>query len=254
MINIFIISLKYSNERRNKILKEIKKYGYNAIVIDAVDGKYNNLKLREEYNSIMSKILSRRDMLSTEIGCFLSHIKTYEKIINLNSDINLILEDDCLFNDEINNLLKKIKEIKELPFELIRILPKKDSSVYFLEKKVNGIEFNRIRGNIGGSWSYFINLEGAKKLYYQTKYLFVPIDLYFNYQFLTGIDKIFIFPSCSNHTGEFDSTISKSKDMSDRGPDLGNIIFYITKFFFRNIIFQLSNFCYYYYYFILNKL
>lgn len=248
MINIFVISLKDCIIRRKNILESTKKYGYEVIFIDAIDGRYNNLRLNKEYNSLLSKICYRRDLLSTEIGCFLSHIKTYEKIVNLNSDINLILEDDFLFNDEINNLINKIKEIKKLPFEFIRYCPKKDNTKYYLEKKVNGVEFNRMKGNVPGSYSYFINLEGAKKLYCQKKYLIAPIDIYFSYQFLTGIDKIIIFSS-NHHNYELDSTISKK--LSDSEPNTSKIIFYFTKLLFRNFAF-LFNFFYYYYYFVLN--
>ncbi len=48
-----------------------------------------------------------------QLGCTLSHYQLYEKIVAENLDKVLILEDDCLFNDNVNNLATYFEQLPE---------------------------------------------------------------------------------------------------------------------------------------------
>lgn len=62
-----------------------------------------------EFGSVVSlpdgtKLVQPQNLTFGQIGCSLSHVKLYELISNSDWDKVLILEDDCIFNEEINNL------------------------------------------------------------------------------------------------------------------------------------------------------
>ena len=61
----------------------------------------------QRYRSLGSK-LTRGQM-----SCSLSHVLLYEKIVRDNLDNVLILEDDCAFNDNIQNLLKCYEQLPD---------------------------------------------------------------------------------------------------------------------------------------------
>jgi glycosyl transferase family 25 len=61
----------------------------------------------QRYRNLGSK-LTRGQM-----SCSLSHVLLYEKIVRDNLDNVLILEDDCAFNDNIQNLLKCYEQLPD---------------------------------------------------------------------------------------------------------------------------------------------
>lgn len=111
---IFVISLKRALNRRKAISDSLSKLNLDFELIDAVDGR----ALSEDELQIVSKqtsfdlnlALGRKlhidfEITKSEIGCALSHLKIYKKIVDDNIDYALILEDDCIVQDKIHNLL-----------------------------------------------------------------------------------------------------------------------------------------------------
>jgi GR25 family glycosyltransferase involved in LPS biosynthesis len=103
-MKIFVINLKRDTDRLNKILQQFKYFNItNFEIFEGVDGKnltYDNLK---NYDSKTSKRIIRELSLS-EIGCALSHIEVYRRIINENKRC-LIIEDDVVLSDEFKNFI-----------------------------------------------------------------------------------------------------------------------------------------------------
>lgn len=78
---VLIISLKNAFDRRKCCLNECKKMGFeNIILIDAIDGKKENMDLH--------------------IACTLSHIKAWNYVLENNIDNYIIVEDDVFFCDK----------------------------------------------------------------------------------------------------------------------------------------------------------
>lgn len=102
-IKILVINMKDSVDRREHIKKILK--GFNYEFISAVNGrKLNNFDVITQH--------SLRPLTRGEVGCFLSHKKVYQKIVNSNESHCLVLEDDinlCVnFVSEINKCLSQI--------------------------------------------------------------------------------------------------------------------------------------------------
>ncbi len=92
-MRIYCLSLEECHERRRNILEECGKYGLEVEFINAVDGK----KLSEQ--TMLDLVFDPQHTMLTagEIGCALSHIKAYEKLLADECSMAFILEDDAVF-------------------------------------------------------------------------------------------------------------------------------------------------------------
>src|ERR1022692_4104238 len=106
---VFVISLEGS-KRRVHIINEFKKINLEFEFIDAVNG--HSLKLESDPLVNYEMVLKHPKWLTPgAIGCGLSHVKCYQKVIDEKLDFALIFEDDISFNFDIIDIVKKCKEI-----------------------------------------------------------------------------------------------------------------------------------------------
>ena len=160
---IYCISLKQVLKRRSFMKKQVKKAGFtNFHFIQGVDGSLlDRAKLIEDglYDNNLSKKYHNRSLRLGEIACSLSHGKIYEKIVQEEHQISIILEDDALF---ITNRINKVN---------ISIFPS-NWDIIFLNSFFSVIPpKGHIRGNVfsteswkGSNAAYLISLKGALKL------------------------------------------------------------------------------------------
>ena len=101
-MNIFVINLERSEDRRIEFDKNNSKY-IKYTYSKAIDGRTIDI------NCVDEKILVKNSQLYTNfaVGCALSHLQLWEKCIELDEPI-IILEDDaivsCNFMEHIKNL------------------------------------------------------------------------------------------------------------------------------------------------------
>lgn len=105
--NIYLVSLKQDNERRNVLSGQFLESFSTFNVIDAVDGKALDAKT---YFSYLSNyyLRTKRIMTPTELGCALSHAKALESFLASNASYALIFEDDVIGSDKLLNQAKSI--------------------------------------------------------------------------------------------------------------------------------------------------
>ena len=141
---IFCINLERAIERREKMQKHFKKIKAPAQFIKAFDGNDINQKL-------LDKIGYKNQITKNELGCALSHLYLYEKIIAENIDMAIICEDDCKFNISYENIKKRLS-----------LMPK-DADICYLRTIAPYSKVNKyfglldIRYEIFGTVCYIIN-------------------------------------------------------------------------------------------------
>ena len=110
------------------------------------------------------------------VGCSLSHIGIWQKIVEENLDMALIFEDDIDFKSEFKEKLPKI--IKNLP---------EDADVIFLDTTVNFKPlkhddlFDKVLGQFFGTHSYIMTNKGAQKLLPYVYPVEIQIDAFMGY-------------------------------------------------------------------------
>lgn len=96
----YIINLEQSTDRKEYMRRQMKKLPQlNYEFIPAVDGrKMNGKELSSSFDMKGSMYHYGRELMKGEVGCTLSHIRCYQKIVEENDACALILEDDIEVN------------------------------------------------------------------------------------------------------------------------------------------------------------
>lgn len=98
-MKIFVINLASSPDRLTFVGNQLKGMGLDYERIDAVDGR---LLTREEVRENVARVhcycANKRSPTPGEIGCALSHIKAYRKILKDNLPYACVLEDDVIID------------------------------------------------------------------------------------------------------------------------------------------------------------
>lgn len=134
IIRAYVINLRYRKDRIIKFDKSYNLKNINYQRLDAVNkDNINEKELHKNkilgnygYKSLYLYIRESHNQFNSlgAIACYLSHIKTWKKILSDNVNYGLIFEDDVLFNNYISS---------DLIFEYIKKIPK-DWDILLLNK------------------------------------------------------------------------------------------------------------------------
>ena len=104
-VKIFIINLDKDVKRLTNAYEQLNKYEFkNYEKFTGIYGKQLSIDEINDNTTFIGKLLASKSM----IGCGLSHIKLWEKIVNENIELSLILEDDFVFYDDFKNKLNNL--------------------------------------------------------------------------------------------------------------------------------------------------
>jgi len=233
---IYIINLYKDIDRLNNAYKQLFKYNIlNYERFPAIYGaNLNEFEINDNTTTI-GKIIASHGML----GCALSHINIWKKIIKNNLNRTLILEDDFIFKD--NFLDKFNKYIKEAPdnFDILFLSSNFIHNKYLKIKDINPFYYKQLF--ISQTVSYIITLQGAKKIlnYINKVSYHIDFDLcirhLFNYNDLNiiSIKEPLIY-----------QTYNTSNNINDRYfPLLLDKILYnnIVKYYYKTSLFTIFN-------------
>jgi len=217
-IPVFVINLKRSVERREHTTRQLNELGISFQIEEAFDGAElsdKNISDNPDFG-IFKCGWNSRYLRKEEIGCTLSHIKIYQKMINENIEMACILEDD-------NDYLKNFKDLLNpgilniVDWDLIYFghhsgyLTKEAQS----RKKTQLIPYNFFIGEPievpHGSYAYIINQKAARKLVSCIYPIKVPFDLYLGNGQTKEIRTFLISPPCVSPNPLFLSTITTDR-------------------------------------------
>ncbi len=99
-IPILVVNLKYSKDRRSYMQQQLDAYGVRYQFFPAVDGRVLTPQQRACYSEEESLRYMKCPLTNGEIGCALSHLQIYEKMVAEDIAELLILEDDAVIKKE----------------------------------------------------------------------------------------------------------------------------------------------------------
>lgn len=197
-IHFYCINLKHRTDRWNKFssqpaIKEIKsKYMFERF--DAVPGSTidiqndTRISLRTKRNISESTRRSHEDLNSAGgVGCYLSHVEIWKKIIINTDPFGIIFEDDTHlpnnFIELLNGCMNEFNLLPEMPDIWIF------SNGWDFHYKTNGKDDpSTLAKNIRGPWiyntcpgglnGYFLTRKGAQKLLHHAFPIEMHVDLY----------------------------------------------------------------------------
>lgn len=208
-IPIFVISLARAPDRRNAISEHLCDLGLKFEIVDAVDGA----TLSD--TQCASLLANGINYVRGVIGCYLSHINLYEKIIQENIDVALILEDDARLNPEIVPAIKNGLDYLNFDYCLLDCDDISETTPVFYDldtRKTLTPGFPVYETNVGPALlhAYLMTYEGAKKRIACAWPIYKPVDIYSH---LPYQPKIVV---CVSPKGAYVSEHSRQSFTSDR--------------------------------------
>jgi glycosyl transferase family 25 len=112
-IQSFIISLPKDAHRREQLGKQLQDLALPFTVIQAVHGKsLSSEELDAAYDRNKAITLFNRELSKGEIGCALSHLSIYKKMVEEDIPCALIMEDDArIFDEALPATLSKLAQL-----------------------------------------------------------------------------------------------------------------------------------------------
>uniref|UniRef100_A0A6C0I7N1 Glycosyl transferase family 25 domain-containing protein n=1 Tax=viral metagenome TaxID=1070528 RepID=A0A6C0I7N1_9ZZZZ len=202
----YIISLKKNHIQCKKTIDTLNKSGVNNVnIFEAINGNdlimtlddigykhpYVNVSMATQYNMYNGRTKFRDIPSRGAIGCYLSHVMLWNKLIDNDKEYMLILEDDAIpldnnLDNKINNLINERNDfdILLLGYRL------KDRDIELISKNISKCKYFVL------THSYIISKKGALKLLKHAFPIEMQVDNYMSFYSLFDQDfKIYY----SNH-------------------------------------------------------
>jgi GR25 family glycosyltransferase involved in LPS biosynthesis len=182
-IDIHVINLKSRPIKKKYIQKQFDEQNIKFNFFEAVDGNNLNPESLIKKGIIdpnTSTKYSKRVLRKGEIGCSMSHVSIWMKLLNSNKKYALIFEDDAILCDNFKQkLYNTINEANTTNWDVLYL---NENCYNHFGKKCDGesVTENIIRPkNVGyGLYGYIITKEGVKKLFKNVLPFIIPIDNY----------------------------------------------------------------------------
>lgn len=176
MIERLVINLPQSKDRLKNITRIFTKAQLSFKRIDAIDGKTLDL------NGVRVKSNYGKQLAPSEIGCFLSHKKCWEYILQKKLDGAFIFEDDIQILDhpllQSNNWIPSSIEVIQLSF-----FPSNINQGKKFYRSPNVITINNsfslvqlLRPIPWGTQAYWISASGAQEALLLSETITEPVD------------------------------------------------------------------------------
>ena len=195
MNDCLIIHLERSLERKPQVRKLQQELPYRTKVVEAVDGSKLDNDLSKSYKPRLLRPRYPFSLRSAEVGCFQSHRKCWQEILDRGLEAALIIEDDVdIIDGEFTAAIKlAMKEIKM--GDLIR-LPMKP------REKPRNINVNRDNISIFeptviglGTQAQIVTYDAARQLLEKTAHFDRPIDVYLQLKWTHGVRVLTLWPN-----------------------------------------------------------
>lgn len=169
----YVLSLKNESLRRQHIQNQLNELCIPFEFFDAIDLRNSDdVTDSDNYSHNLQRTLT-----SGEIGCALSHINIYEKILCNEYDWSLIIEDDALLNNVTNEKIEHIASLANKHNVDVVILGYSklspfDAKIFYIKEPIKNIITGEDGYTLGIPWknwtcgtvSYLIHKNGARKI------------------------------------------------------------------------------------------
>jgi glycosyl transferase, family 25 len=217
-IPVFVINLTRSVERRSHTVKQLNDLDVQFQLVEAINGAELSDQEILSYNSTGAWKCGFRSryLLKEEIGCALSHLKVYRKMVEEGIDTACILEDDNDYKKDFKNLLfNELSNIGEWDLLYLGHHPGWKAIGARSRKKKKLVSSHYSVGEAVevplGSYAYIIKQVAAKKILENAYPIRMPFDVYIGNTAVLGVRTFLLSPPCVFNSTLFDSTIYNNK-------------------------------------------
>ena len=153
MIRAFYLNLEREAERRRFMQEQLAEVGIPGERIDAVDG---SKPLPPELAPHFS---DKHVMDVGALGCYASHIKAWQQIVNENVPVALVLEDDAILARNLASILSEVVAALPKGWDMVHLASKPDRAVCTIAK-LSGLELVQYSRVPPGAVGYLLSYAG----------------------------------------------------------------------------------------------
>ncbi|MEA1988679.1 MAG: glycosyltransferase family 25 protein [Pseudomonadota bacterium] len=173
-MNVFVINLERNPDRLDFISKRLESLGIDFQRVDAIDGYALSDNFIEEFRQNSKRPTGWKE---GQIGCFLSHRKAWQQIVDGKEEYGIVFEDDLHIAESLKSVIFNLNWIPE------------DADVVRLENTTNWVKLKKV-GTVNNrdlslvkndSWcagAYIMPKATAVFLLAQDPKLWLPADTY----------------------------------------------------------------------------
>lgn len=210
---VLLVNMERSTERLARSSATLQRYGLDFVHIKAVDGK--GMSIADLGANIAPDFSQYYKVLTTsEVGCYLSHRKCWQYLLNSNFEYVVVLEDDFELQEDISTIHQYLADIT-LPWDCIKLMeyPLKRSAVQsFVCLNKTLVRYDKIPSRTG---AYVVSRSGAKKMLAQSEIIARPVDIDCQYWWENNLMVFGLKPYMVKASTHFESTIDASSKRSN---------------------------------------
>ncbi|MGI6353587.1 MAG: glycosyltransferase family 25 protein [Lentisphaeria bacterium] len=238
-MKVFVINLDRDIERMKAAEDQLRRLHVEFERISAVDGK--ELSIEEQKKSVNSfrwKCAVGRPFTLGEIGCALSHIALYHRVVEEKLPLACVLEDDVILDERFPKVLSDLMNLFDEKKPQVFLLSNHSDSQgqlgdgyigYMTPANVYDTSLKRISGDMFAE-GYVVTYEGAKALLKMNYPIITPCDWWTRWVKLGAIELYHAFPTvCRQNKHAYDSHTIVGMVKSTRALSLPRKIIHFTK-------------------------
>lgn len=218
-VKVFLINLDKSTDRLAACVDRLQQYNVEFERISAVYGAdLSDQEVAQHYDQSLNERKFFRPLAAGEIGCYMSHRKAWQKIIDEDLDYAVILEDDFNVEQDLNHVFSLLDTITK-EWDHIKLSALKSRSRKVRAKKPVDDQFEIVLHNkvFAGTCAQVVTKQGAKQLLVATNKFGRPIDIDLQYIWETAVPTVSLMPFAFSQDLDFESDIDVSRSKMRKG-------------------------------------
>ena len=189
-LQILVISLCRSLDRRAKVVQELHKVSLPWSFLDAVDGSALQGPPKE-YKALKVKCLQGYELTPNEIGCYLSHKEAWIRCVEKNIP-TLIFEDDFVLTPEFGHVVQTLLS-NPMSWGFVRLQGLYEVS-YQEISFIDDVHLVKNSGDAVGATAYLLKPEVARILINESSEIYEPVDHFLEHQKKHGLEFLAVRP------------------------------------------------------------
>ena len=243
MIPCYVINMEQDVGRKENIIRQLDVLGMSYTIFNAVNGKTLNAEEIAQHYDRENAVRELRELVPGEIGCALSHLGVYKKIVEKDLPVALVLEDDANLLPEsldfppLLDVLQKLKTRFNCNDPVVVLLSHvRRYRKHSLISLVGKLELADTYGETFMAYAYFITNSAARRLLENTYPIRMPCDQWHTFQECGYVQVKAVVPYCVG-LSEFwqESSITPDRSVAQK-KQKGKGFYY---YFYEKFIFQI---------------
>ncbi|NKB78706.1 glycosyltransferase family 25 protein [Ochrobactrum daejeonense] len=175
-VPVYVINLARSRDRWDRLKASADEFSIDLRRVDAVEGKLLAPDELADFDEAGFRRCHGKIAMPAEIGCYFSHIRALEAIVQAAEPFAVIVEDDVLFTSAFQPLVSQLAGLNG--WDAVKLVNHR-TAAFRPFRALNGrFSVGRcMHGPLGSSAAYVVTREGAAKLLVAIRPMRVPYDV-----------------------------------------------------------------------------